>query len=409
MKKRITMMTSLLLVCAIVIGLAGCSTRIKAMNLMKDIKPNTIKSMDDLSANNVAVTDFAVRLFQASEKSGENTLISPLSALCALSMTANGAQGETLAQMERVLGMTTGELNLYLYSYMKNLPRGNKYKMNLANSIWFTDDDSFTVNRSFLQSNADYYSAAIYETPFNKQTCKDINNWIKRETDGMIPTMLDEVPADAVMYLVNALAFEAEWMEIYEKNQVKKGTFTKEDGTRQDATFLNGTESLYLEDEQATGFMKKYNGGQYAFVALLPKDGISVSEYVAALDGADLHAMLSNPQHTTVYTTLPKFETEYDVEMSGILKGMGMPNAFNSNADFSGISPSGIYISRVLHKTFISVAERGTKAGAATAVEMNCTGYPQDPKEVYPDRPFVYMLVDLENNIPFFIGTLMAC
>ena len=402
-------MTSLLLVCAIVIGLAGCSTRIKAMDLMKNIKPNTIKSMDDLSANNVAVTDFAVRLFQASEKSGENTLISPLSVLCALSMTANGAQGETLAQMERVLGMTTGELNLYLYSYMKNLPRGNKYKMNLANSIWFTDDDSFTVNRSFLQSNADYYGAAIYQTPFNKQTCKDINNWIKRETDGMIPTMLDKVPSDAVMYLVNALAFEAEWMKIYEKNQVKEGTFTKEDGTRQDATFLNGTESLYLEDEQATGFMKKYNGGQYAFVALLPKDGISVSEYVAALDGADLHAMLSNPQHTTVYTTLPKFETEYDVEMSGILKGMGMPNAFNSNADFSGISPSGIYISRVLHKTFISVAERGTKAGAATAVEMNCTGYPQDPKEVYLDRPFVYMLVDLENNIPFFIGTLMAC
>jgi serpin B len=155
--------------------------------------------------------------------------------------------------------------------------------------------------------------------------------------------------------------------------------------------------------------MKKYNGGQYAFVALLPKDGISVSEYIAALDGADLYAMLSNPQHTTVYTTLPKFETEYDVEMSGILKGMGMPNAFNSNADFSGISPSGIYISRVLHKTFISVSERGTKAGAATAVEMNCTGYPQDPKEVYLDRPFVYMLVDLENNIPFFIGTLMAC
>ena len=403
------MMTSLLLVCAIVIGLAGCSTRIKAMDLMKNIKPNTIKSMDDLSANNVAVTDFAVRLFQASEKSGENTLISPLSVLCALSMTANGAQGETLAQMERVLGMTTGELNLYLYSYMKNLPRGNKYKMNLANSIWFTDDDSFTVNRSFLQSNADYYGAAIYQTPFNKQTCKDINNWIKRETDGMIPTMLDKVPSDAVMYLVNALAFEAEWMKIYEKNQVKEGTFTKEDGTRQDATFLNGTESLYLEDEQATGFMKKYNGGQYAFVALMPKDGISVSEYIAALDGADLHAMLSNPQHTTVYTTLPKFETEYDVEMSDILKGMGMPNAFNSNADFSGISPSGIYISRVLHKTFISVAERGTKAGAATAVEMNCTGYPQDPKEVYLDSPFVYMLVDLENNIPFFVGTLMAC
>ena len=414
MNKRISLMLiSLLLVCAIGINLTGCSTKVQATDLMEGITPNAVTPLEDLTSKNATVTDFAVRLFQASEMSGENTLISPLSVLCALSMTANGAEGETLKQMEAVLGMTTQELNLYLYSYMQSLPQGEKYKLSLANSIWFTDDESFTVNRDFLQTNADYYGASIYKTPFNNQTCKDINNWVKQNTDEMIPKILDRISEDAVMYLVNALAFEAEWMAVYEKNQVKDGEFTREDGTKQTVTFMYSSESTYLEDEKATGFMKKYKGGKYAFVAMLPNEGVSVSEYVASLDGAALNTMLSNRQYATVYTSIPKFETEYNVEMSDILKNMGMPKAFEpTQAEFAGIGTStegGVYISRVLHKTFISVGEKGTKAGAATVVEANCGSamLPEDPKEVYLDRPFVYMLIDCENNIPFFIGTLM--
>ena len=414
MKKRTSLMiVSLLLVCAIGINRTGCSTKVQAKDLMEGITPNAVTPLNDLSPQNATVTDFAVRLFQASEKSGENTLISPLSVLCALSMTANGAENKTLQQMETVLGMTTQELNLYLYSYTQSLPQGEKYKLSLANSIWFTEDESFIVNQDFLQTNADYYGASIYKTPFNNQTCKDINNWVKQNTDEMIPKILDRVSEDAVMYLVNALAFEAEWMEVYEKNQVKDGEFTKEDGTKQNVVFMHGSESTYLEDENATGFMKMYKGGKYAFVAMLPNEGVSVSDYVASLDGAALNTMLSNPQYTTVYTSMPKFETEYDVEISDILKEMGMPIAFEpTKADFSGIGTStegGVYISRVLHKTFISVGEKGTKAGAATVVEANCGSAmpPQEPKEVYLDRPFVYMLIDCENNIPFFIGTLM--
>lgn len=412
--KKSTSLTiiSLLLICSIAVNLTGCSTKVQAKDLMEGITPNAVTPLEDLTSQSAAVTDFAVRLFQASEKSGENTLISPLSVLCALSMTANGAENETLQQMEAVLGMTTQELNLYLYSYMQSLPQDEKYKLSLANSIWFTEDERFTVNQDFLQTNADYYGASIYKTPFNDQTCKDINNWVKQNTDGMIPKILDRVSEDAVMYLVNALAFEAEWMEVYEKNQVKDGEFTKEDGTKQNVVFMHGSESTYLEDENATGFMKLYKGGKYAFVAMLPNEGVSVSDYVASLDGAALNTMLSNPQYTTVYTSMPKFETEYDVEMSDILKEMGMPIAFEpTKADFSGIGTStegGVYISRVLHKTFISVGEKGTKAGAATVVEANCgSAMPREPKEVYLDRPFVYLLIDCENNIPFFIGTMM--
>jgi serpin B len=315
--------------------------------------------------------------------------------------------------MEAVLGMTTEELNLYLHTYMKNLPQGDKYKLSLANSIWFTDHERFTVNQDFLQNNADYYGADIFKAPFDKQTCKDINNWVKQKTDGMIPEVLDNIPYDAVMYLVNALAFEAEWSEIYEKHQVRDGKFTKEDGIKQNVEFMYGSEGVYLEDEKATGFMKYYKGGKYAFIAMLPNEGFSVSEYIASLNGQSLNELLKNPQHTTVHTAIPKFETEYNVEMSEILDAMGMKKAFDPDkAEFEGLGTStagNIYISRVLHKTFISVGEKGTKAGAATVIEMKdgAAFDPQKPKEVFLDRPFVYMLVDCENDIPFFIGSMM--
>ena len=414
-KTRISLVIiSLLLVCAMAVNLTGCATmEVQAKDLMEGIAPNHVNVLNDLSSQNADVTDFAIRLFKASEESGKNTLISPLSVLCALAMTANGAEKETLAQMEEVLGMTTEELNLYLYSYMQNLPQGEKYKLSLANSIWFTEDERFTVSQNFLQTNADYYGADIYKAPFDKQTCKDINNWVKDKTDEMITEILDEIPADAIMYLVNALAFEAEWSEIYEKQQVRDGKFTKEDGTKRDVDFMYSTEGTYLEDENATGFKKYYKGGKYAFVAMLPNEGVSVSEYIASLTGESLNALLSNPQHGTVHTSIPKFETEYTVEMSEILKDMGMTEAFDMyNADFEGLGAStagNIFINSVLHKTFISVGEKGTKAGAATIVEMNdgAAAEPQEPKEVYLDRPFVYMLIDCENNIPFFIGTMM--
>ena len=412
-KKIILGCLSLMLVCAMMLNLTGCATTVQAANLMEGVTPNKVSALEDLSGNNSAVTDFAVRLFKASEENGKNTLISPLSVLCALAMTANGAEDETLQQMEDVLGMTTEEMNLYIYSYMQKLPQNEKYKLSLANSIWFTDHERFTVNQDFLQTTADYYGADIYKAPFNEQTCKDINNWVKEKTDGMIPSALDEIPADALMYLINALAFDAEWADVYEKYQVKDGEFTKEDGTKQECEFMYSTESNYFEDEKATGFLKYYKSGKYAFVAMLPKEGVSVSEYIASLTGESLNEMLSNPEHTTVYTSIPKFETSYSVEMTEILKSMGMTKAFDPNeADFGGLGSSAggnIHISRVIHKTFISVEEKGTKAAAVTIVEPGdgAAMEPEQPKEVYLDRPFVYMLIDCENNIPFFIGTMM--
>ena len=385
-------------------------------DLMQDVKPKqSVDENIELSdVSDAAVTDFAVRLFKASMEDGKNTLISPRSVLVALSMTANGADGETLSQMERVLGMPISELNAWVHAYMEALPEEEKYKLSLANSIWFKDTDTLTVKEDFLQTNADYYGAGIYKTPFNGTTLKEINKWVEDNTDGMIKDILDAIPADAVMYLINALAFDAEWQKIYDEHQIREGEFTTEDGEKRDVEFMYSSENKYLEDDAATGFIKYYKDRKYAFAALLPSEGVSVSEYIESLDGEYLNKLLSNAQNNTVSAAIPKFETEYKIEMSDILKSMGMTDAFNDAlADFSKLGKAddgNICISRVIHQTYIKVDGKGTKAGAATIVEMKCESamlVTEPPKEVFLDRPFVYMLIDCETNLPFFIGTVM--
>lgn len=409
---------SLILLAALAVNLIGCAAQeeppatMGGEDLMENITPGTVSGVADLTPGTSGVPGFAVRLFQASVEEGKNSLVSPISVLYALAMTANGAKGETLAQMEAVLGMPVNQLNEYLYSYLQAL-EGAEGTWNLANSIWFTDDDRFTVEQGFLQTVADYYGADVYRVPFDDVTCRDINSWVKKNTDGMIPEILDQIPQEAVMYLINALAFEAQWQQTYERSDVRDAVFTLEDGTTRDIELMDSEESLYLETGNAIGFVKHYAGGDYAFVALLPNE-CTVAELVASLDGTQLTQLVENPTQTTVLAAIPKFETEYSTEMSEILKAMGMPNAFRADlADLSGLGKStegNLFINRVLHKTFISVGEQGTKAGAATVVEVTdecAVVYDKETKTVFLDRPFVYMLIDTQTCTPLFIGTMM--
>ena len=410
MKKILTIMLAV----GILLSTAAC-TKTEGTNLMENVTPQVVNDVPNMDAGAAAAADFGVRLFQTALEDDKNTLISPLSVLYALSMTANGADGETLEQMEEVLGMDIQSLNSFMAAYMKNLPTSEAYKLHLANGIWFRDDPSFEVNQDFLQTNANYYNAEIRKAAFHEATRKEINDWVKTNTDGMIPEILDQIHPAAVMYLVNALAFEAKWAQEYEEFQIRDGSFTTEDGTVRNVQMMHSAEHRYLEDEQATGFVKYYEDQRYAFVALLPKEGVTVAEYVEGLTGEHLKQMLAEPEDILVETAIPKFETRYDVQMSEILQQMGMNDAFSKNdADFSRLGiyhsdGSNIYISRVLHKTFISVAEQGTKAGAATVIELPAEGAFANPeyRTVTLDRPFVYLLIDCETNLPFFIGTMM--
>lgn len=427
MKKGSTRITALLagilLLGAALLGAAGCGITVKAENLMKDIAPGKAEEKTADNAFVQSMANFAVGLFQKTANRQENTLLSPLSVMMALAMTANGADTQTLAEMEQVLGggMPIEELNKYLYAYGKGLPSEKGARLQLANSIWFREQEELLqVEKEFLQTNADYYQAAAYRSPFDAGTVRDINNWVKKSTDGLIEEILQEIDEDVIMYLVNALAFEAEWQTNYEKNQIFEGNFTAANGEKRAADLMRSKEARYIDDGRATGFIKDYKGGHYSFAALLPNEEVPIEEYIASLSGEGLLAVIKNAEAEGVEAILPKFSYAYTVEMNDALRELGMPTAFDRMwADFSrlghasddntesGGADHNLSIGQVLHKTFITVDERGTKAGAATKVEIVSEGVEMLAHTVKLDRPFVYMILENGTGLPIFIGAVM--
>ncbi len=324
-------------------------------------------------------------------------------------MVANGADGNTLKEFEDTFGLSVASSNEYL-RYLNDCIIGDSKSLKIANSIWFANREDFTVNQNFLQTNADNHKAEIYSAPFNQDTVDEINDWVKTNTNKMIPSIIDDLPDKSVMCLVNALAFEAEWADVYEDTQVHDNYFYANDGRSQNVEFMYNDEYKYLQDENSTGFIKYYAGEKYAFVAILPNEDVKIDDYIASMSGKKIANLLANVQDEKVKTSIPKFEYEYSTRLNDTLKTMGIKDAFDyKNADFSGIGTfesGNIYIGDVIHKTYIQVAEQGTRAGAATAVALSGSSIPQKELEVYLDRPFVYMIVDCEYNTPFFIGSV---
>lgn len=361
----------------------------------------------------MAVAGFGSELLQNTWNKDENVMVSPISVYNALAMTANGAKGETLAQIENAFGMSLSECNDYLASYNNSLPSGSKYKFSPANSIWIKEREDFIVEQAFIDKNKEVFNASVYPAAFNNETKDDINNWVNKNTDGMIKKVIDEIPEDAQMYLINALAFDAEWRNPYESSQVRDGIFTEESGRKEDVQMMYSEEDMYIEDKDTTGFIKYYADNKYAFIALLPNEGIGMEDYIKNLDGQKLDNLIGGRRDAEVKTAMPKFESGFETKLNDALMDMGITDAFDDDkADFTGIGRfldgDGLRIDDVIHKTFIKVDEKGTKAGAVTAISMvKCTALmPEEVKKVYLDRPFVYIIADCQTWLPAFIGVV---
>lgn len=420
MKKLIKFLLSFILIIAITLNFAACNTnigvtKIEAADLLDGIRADNVseKPFDDAFITSYA--DFSLKLFKKSITENENSLISPLSVMLALAMTANGADGQTKTEMEELLGgkIKLDELNEYLHTYVKDMPSDDKYKLKISNSIWLKDaGNQFNVVEDFLQINANYYGAETYKSAFDSQTVKDINNWVNKKTDGMIDEILTEIEDSAVMYLINALVFDAEWEEVYNEVSVREGIFNDINGEKQAVKMMYSTEYRYIDTGKATGFVKNYKDAKYSFIALLPNEDVDINEYVESLDGDDFMLAVSNTESAIVSAKLPKFSFEYTKKMNEVLSSLGMPTAFDANlADFSKLGKSAngnLFIGNVLHKTYIAVDELGTKAGAVTKVDVNVTSAPNmEIKRVTLDRPFIYSIIDNRTNLPIFIGTVM--
>ena len=423
---------SLLLAAALLLSLAACGSqpsptqapetastqstapgpkKVQAADLLEAFTPRPVAEKKADEAFIRAGIDWAVRLFKetyAQEKDNKTLLVSPLSVMTALSMTANGAKNNTLAEMEKALGgeIKLEDLNAYLHTYLNTLPSSEKAKFSFANGIWFKDQADFVVKDAFLQKNVDYFKAAIRKAPFDNSTVQEINQWVDQHTDHMITELLDELDPLDRMVLVNALVFDAKWMEPFLEENCRESAFTNLKGGEDKATFMYSTEYYYLEDEEVTGFAKDYEEGAYRFVALLPKDPQGFASYINSMSGEKLAGLLQNMSEEQVHIALPKFSYDYDTSLRECLTALGIRDAFGM-ADFTGISQTPLSISDVLHKTHIDLDSEGTLAAAVTAVIMKATGaFVENYKEVILDRPFVYMIVDTATDLPIFIGTV---
>ena len=388
----------------------GCnSTKISAKNLMDDVSPFTIISDESPPKEFPAqMADFSLSLLRQIGKTSpeENRLLSPVSIEMALSLTANGAKDETLRQMEEVLGSNLDRLNLSMNCYREALS-SEQPKVLLANSLWMKEEN-FSPNQDFLQTAADYYRPDVFSSPFDDSTVEDINHWVSDKTDGLISNALDEISPDAVLYLINTLLFDGKWAEPYREDQITDETFHKEDGKDTPIQLMYSEESRYLEHELATGFLKPYEGGEYAFGALLPREGMALDELLEQLDGNTLQEILQNASNTPVTAAVPKFSFDASAELKEPLIALGMTDAFSpENANLSGLGTAGgnLYISRVLHKTHIAVDEAGTRAGAVTAVEVEAEGAALEIKSVILNRPFLFFILHEETGTLLFLGT----
>lgn len=414
-----------MLVAAMGFSLTACGDDVeenkvsKTNNLTQNVEAIEVESKEIDEDFIYATADFSVNIFKESAiediSNGENVLLSPQSIITAMSMTTNGASGNTLKELQDAMcgGMSIEEYNKYMKNYSGRLTSDKDVDFYLANSIWFKDNESLDVKDDFLQTCKSYYNASVYKEPFDASTTDKINGWVQDNTNQMIDSIIKEIPKDAVMYLVNATAFEGEWQNEYNEYQVKEDVpFTNSKGEEEMVVMLSSTEGEFLKDDMATGFVKYYKGGNYAFVAMLPNENIALEDYVSSMTGDKLIATYNGREAVDVVVRMPEFTYEYERELSDDFKNLGVTDAFDGGkADLTGIGSSdegNLAISRVIHKTYIELDRNGTKAAAVTAVEVRAEGCaePSRVETVILDRPFYYAIIDCETGLPVFMGAV---
>lgn len=374
------------------------------------------KPSDDLS---VAINDFGIDLAKAAATDpGKNATISPASVHAALSMTANGADGETLEQMRQVLHvgeMTVSEANDGWASLLGGLgDRSSEQTLEIANSLWAREGIAFKT--PFVDADRYYFGAQVATLDFAKDDVPGaINGWVSKNTHGMITKMIDQTPANAVLYLANAVYFKGEWISEFAHESTYKQPFTRQDGSTVDVDMMHESGTMpYAENATVQATKLPYKGGDTAFYVLLPKLGVEIAAALDGLKGAgfrDLRRALAFDEPTKVILALPKLDVEFSAKLNKQLADLGMPRAFDDErAQFSSMADLDvpIYIGSVLHKTKVKVDEKGTEAAAATVVEMDGGGMPElvEMKRIICDRPYVFAIVDETSGAMLFLGVV---
>ncbi|MDD3920107.1 MAG: serpin family protein [Eubacteriales bacterium] len=415
--KQISRITALLL--GLLLLFSACAAPVK--NLTASVKPNSQPESlwnDNavIKERSIPAVNYATDLFsQAAAKGEQNTVISPVSAYLCLALVLNGAEGETLAQMEQAMGASREEINALCQNLTALLEdtAGNT-KTGIANAAWVTKE-GFSPNPAYLEAIAKSFHADVYQADLTEQATIDaINSWVLSKTHGLIPSVLQQ-PYDesTLMVLINSLYFKAKWRIPFDALGTEDEMFALGNGEYERVPFMQmyRTEQQYIHTEQVSGVVLPYDDGNTVFLALKPEQG-TAAELAQSLTGERLSEYLAGVDLQLVNLFLPKFTVEYGVSMNALLQDMGMTHLFDPTAaDLSGMGSSSagnIYLNQVFQKVKIIVDEEGTEAAAVTVAEpaAACAPNMDEPIEMRFDSPFVYAVINKQSAVPLFIGVM---
>jgi serine protease inhibitor len=379
--------------------------------IQKEIPKITLnkKAAEIIKADKAFAFEIFREVYTLSEE--DNIMISPLSISYALGMTYNGAAGTTLQAFNDVLhfgDLTPEEVNESYKDLMDQLIHlDDQVEFSIANSIWYRL--GFQVLAEFIQTNKDYFDAVVKEIDFgDPQAVEIINQWIEDKTNDKIKDMLDYIPRDAVMYLINAIYFNALWKYEFEKENTYEGDFNLAGGITSQVNYMSVTGNfVYTSNEDFTAVELPYGDSTFSMVVMLPSSGNDVSDLVAKLDADQWDSWFDNSSLLGVRVDLPKFKYEFKDLLNDPLVNLGLEVAFSGAADFTKINPEeDLFISRVIHQTFIDVQEEGTEAAAATIVEISRTSSNGGGGPIYFKvyKPFLYLIKENSTGAIIFIG-----
>ena len=355
--------------------------------------------------------NFAFELIdRVNQSEKDDFIISPLSMQFLLGMLLDGAQGKTAEEICQVLGYGAGEVeavNEYCQSMMQQLPKlDKKTKLSLANAIFV--NKPYTLLDTYKSTVGKYYHAEVSNLDFTKNasSLKTINGWCSKNTNGMIPKVLDNVDPGALAYLLNALYFKSEWYKPFPKANTAKEPFTMEDGKVKKVSMMkNNIKAAAQENDDCSIVRIPYGNGVYAMLVILPAPGKKLTELTAAIQKQGWSNYFPPMVSCDVDLWLPKFETKYEIQLNGILSDMGMPSAFSPAADFKAMSNSALCLSLVKQDAIIKVDEEGTEAAAVSTATMYATAFMPNQNIVFhADRPFLYLITESSTGAILFAG-----
>ena len=414
--KKVRRLLALLMAVSIAVVSAGCSKEITAEDLMVNIEENNASELDldDAFCEKYSVAAFKMLKNEYSDDSAK-IVLSPLAAYYNSFMLMNGAKGQTKEKLENLFGRRyfSQNMNPIMHSIYRNLKDTDKSKLYFENALWFNSDKNIDPSKEFLTAAKTFYHIDAYRESFGQDAVKNINNWASNKTDLYSERVLKEIPSEAPLYLVNTTLLEADWESPISPSNVFDGKFKTNAGVEQDVQMMSSVETIYISNTSMNGFIKYYSGGNYAFLALVPKeegnDSLSGIIYSLTNDSNYRNLIKTRMDYLFVEASIPKFSCEYTGEMKNMMEKAGLGDLFDSKeADLEavGTCSENLYIGNLSVSTGLSVTESGTKKGTGANVSNSDGGLNMIPVSL--NRPFVFAVVDTKRFLPVIVGAVNA-